>query len=134
VDKFTILAVGHTWAISVLLIFVLVSGQSELLSGLDLGGAGTLLLAGLLTGTAQITLAQALSLTTVASASTINGMNPVLSAILAALLLNEQLSLLMIAGTVLTVIGVVFVQLTKERMDPEPELEIQGSVIEGSED
>lgn len=121
VDKYTILAMAHTWAISVLLVFVLVSGQSELLTGLDLGGMGTLILAGMLTGAAQISLAQALSITTVASASTIGGMNPVLAAVFAALLLGEHLTLLMIVGTILTVIGVIFVQITKERMpSPEP--------------
>lgn len=120
VDKFTILAVAHSWAISVLLVYVLASGQVELIRAVDLSGAGPLLVAGLLTGTAQITLAQALSLTTVASAATINGMNPVLAAVFAALLLGEQLTVLMIAGTVVTVAGVIIVQLTKERI---PELE-----------
>jgi drug/metabolite transporter (DMT)-like permease len=116
VDKYTILAVAHTWAISLLLIFVFVSGQGNLITGLDLGGMGTLILAGVLTGAAQITLAQALTFTTVASASTINGMNPVLAAVFAALLLGERLTGLMIMGTVLTVIGVIFVQINKERV------------------
>ncbi len=114
VDKYTILSIGHTWAISLLFVFLLVSGRGGLITAVDAASLGTLLLAGLLTGAAQITLAQALSLTTVASASTINGMNPVIAAVLAAVLLGERLNLLMILGTLLTVIGVVYVQLTKE--------------------
>jgi drug/metabolite transporter (DMT)-like permease len=134
VDKFTILAVGYVWAIAVLLLYVILSGQGQLITSLTLSGVGTLIVAGLLTGAAQITLAQALSLTTVASAATINGMNPVLAAIFAALLLKEELTALMIAGTVLTVLGVIFVQLTKERISTaEVETEADGPLQEKSE-
>lgn len=127
VDKFTILAINHTWAISILLIGLVVLGRGDLITSVDLNSVGTVLAAGVLTGAAQVTLAQSLSLTTVASASTINGMNPVIAAILAALLLKEQLTVLMIFGTVLTVLGVMYVQLTKERMPTAGE----AAVVEG---
>ncbi len=46
---------------------------------------------------------------------TISGTNPVLSALLAVLLLHEEMKLLMVAGMVMTVAGVLFTQLSKER-------------------
>jgi len=74
-----------------------------------------------LTAAAQISTAQALSLTTVASVTTISGMNPVISSILAFILLGEELNLLMAVGTVLTVTGVIYVQLSKVKPSTEDE-------------
>lgn len=113
VDKYLILAVGNAWAIVLLFTVLLVIGRGGLIAEVSLPALGSVLLAGVLTAAAQITIAQALSFAAVASVATINGMNPVLSAILAFFLLGEPLNALMIAGTVLTVIGVVYVQLTK---------------------
>lgn len=111
VDKYTTLAVGSTSAILVLFITVLITGQSNLFTTIDLKGAAIVLIAGIFTGLAQITLTQALSLTSVASTMTIIGINPVLAAIFATLFLGEQLTTIMIVGTILTVIGVVLAQI-----------------------
>lgn len=113
VDKYLILAVGNAWAVVLLFTLLMAFGQGGLIAEVSLPALGSVLLAGVLTAAAQITIAQALSFTSVASVSTINGMNPVLSAIMAYFVLGEALNALMIIGTVLTVIGVVYVQLTK---------------------
>jgi drug/metabolite transporter (DMT)-like permease len=118
VDKYVVLAVGNTWAILLLFSGLLIAGQAGLIAAVSLSALGSVLLAGVLTAFAQITIAQALSFTSVASVSTINGVNPVLSAILAHFILGEPLNALMIAGTVLTVLGVVYVQLTKVEVAP----------------
>ncbi len=91
----------------------MLTGQGGLFLFTPWEAVGALLVTGALTAVAQITLAQALSLTTVASAATINGMNPVLAALLAFFLLGEPLNLLMVLGTLLTVAGVIYVQATK---------------------
>lgn len=113
VDKYLILAVGNAWAIVLLFGLLLATGRGGLITEVSLPALGSVLLAGVLTAAAQISIAQALSFASVASVATINGMNPVLSAIMAYFVLGEPLNALMIVGTVLTVIGVVYVQLTK---------------------
>lgn len=116
VDKYLVLAVSNLWAVVLLFGLLLLTGQAGLITSVSLNGLGSVLLAGVLTAVSQITITEALSFTSVASVSTINGLNPVLSAILAYFLLGEPLNALMIAGTILTVIGVVYVQVTK--VDP----------------
>jgi drug/metabolite transporter (DMT)-like permease len=113
VDKYLVLAVSNLWAIGLLFGLLLATGQGGLITSVSLNGLGSVLLAGMLTAASQITIAYALSFAAVASVSTINGMNPVLSAILAYFILGEPLNALMIIGTVLTVIGVIYVQVTK---------------------
>ncbi len=113
VEKYLILAVGNAWAILLLFTVLIVIGRGGLIAEVRLPALGSVLLAGVLTAAAQITIVYALSFTAVASVSTINGMNPVLAAIMAYFVLGEPLNALMIVGTVLTVMGVVFVQLTK---------------------
>jgi drug/metabolite transporter (DMT)-like permease len=113
VDKYLVLAVSNLWAIVLLFGVLIVAGQGGLITSVSLHGLGSVLLAGVLTAASQITITYALSFTSVASVSTINGMNPVLAAILAYFILGEPLNALMVAGTILTVIGVIFVQVTK---------------------
>jgi drug/metabolite transporter (DMT)-like permease len=113
VDKYLAIAVSGTWAVIILTGVVFLIGRGPAFWTTGWQAFGTLLLAGLLTAAAQISIAQALSLAPVASVTTINGTNPVLATILAFLLLGEELNPLMLVGTVLTVVGVVYVQLTK---------------------
>ena len=113
VDKYLVIAVSGTWAILALIGVVGVIGRGSALWMTGWRTIGVLLLAGLLTAAAQISTAQALSLTTVASVTAISGVNPVFSAILAFIFLGEDLNLLMGLGTILTVVGVVYVQLSK---------------------
>jgi drug/metabolite transporter (DMT)-like permease len=113
VDKYATIAVSGTLAVLVLCGLIFVIGRGPAFWGTEWKAIGTLLLAGLLTAAAQISTAQALTLTTVASVNTIGGTNPVLATVLAALFLGEELNLLMLIGTLLTVAGVVYVQLSK---------------------
>lgn len=116
VDKYQSVAISQGWGLIMLVAFLFLAGRGELLASVGWEGIWPLLLAGLLTAAAQITLAQALTLTTVASVHTINGANPVFSAVLAWLLLDETLTLLMVAGIAVTVVGVVYAQLSKVEM------------------
>lgn len=113
VDKYLSIAVSQTSGMLLLVALLFAAGQGALLWTTALDAIGVLLLAGVLSAIALICDAHALSLTTVASALTISGTNPVISTILAVLFLGEQLKPLMALGTVLTVAGVIYVQLTK---------------------
>jgi drug/metabolite transporter (DMT)-like permease len=113
VDKYLAIALAQTCGLVVLLGGLFVSGRGALLWTTALSAIGLFLLAGILSAIAVICDAHALSLTTVASALTISGTNPVLSTILAVLFLHEELKPLMAAGIVLTVAGVLFAQLSK---------------------
>jgi O-acetylserine/cysteine efflux transporter len=115
VDKYLAIALSQTFGIVLLTGIVFVLGRGALLWTTALATIGVLLLAGVLSAVALIFDAHALSLTTVASVLTISGANPVISTILAALFLDEQLTLLMAVGTILTVVGVIIVQLSKEQ-------------------
>jgi drug/metabolite transporter (DMT)-like permease len=115
VDKYLAIAVSGTWAVIILTGVVFLIGRGPAFWTTGWQAIGTLLLAGLLTAAAQISTAQALSLAPVASVTTISGTNPVLATILAFVLLGEELNPLMLVGTVLTVVGVVYVQLTKSK-------------------
>lgn len=115
VDKYLAVAASGTWAVLLLSGVVFVIGRGPAFWTTEWRAIGTLLAAGLLTAAAQISTAQALSLTTVASVTTISGMNPVLSTLLAVVLLGEELNVLMLVGTLLTVVGVIYVQLSKTK-------------------
>ncbi len=118
-DKFFVIAVGQTWAVLLLAGSLFLTGLGDLFFGLSLNAIGTLLVAGLLTAAAQITLAQALTLANVARVTTINGMNPIIAAILAYFFLNEDLNLLMLAGILITIAGVVYVQMSARQPEAE---------------
>jgi len=115
VDKYLAIALAQTCGLAVLIAGLFASGHGAVLWTTSLGAIGLFLLAGILAAVALICDTHALSLTTVASALTISGTNPVLSAILAVLFLNEEIKPLMAAGIVLTVVGVLFAQLSKEQ-------------------
>lgn len=115
VDKYLAISVSQTFGILLLIGVAFIMGRGPLLWTTAFGTIGVLLLAGILSASALIFDAQALSLTTVASVLTIGGLNPVISTILAALFLGEELRLLMAVGTVMTVVGVIIVQLSKEQ-------------------
>jgi DME family drug/metabolite transporter len=115
VNKYVAIAVSGTWAVVVLTGVVFVIGRGSAFWTAGWQAIGTLLVAGLLTAAAQISTAQALSLAPVASVTTISGTNPVLATVLAVVLLGEELNVLMLVGTVLTVVGVVYVQLSKSK-------------------
>lgn len=116
-DKYLVVALSQTWGIVLLLGIVLVLGRGALLWTTQPGTIGLFILAGTLSAIALYAGAQALSLTTVASVSTLNATNPVMSTILAVLFLGEELNLLMALGTLVTVISVIAIQLSKRQPD-----------------
>jgi drug/metabolite transporter (DMT)-like permease len=113
VDKYVAIALSQTCGIALLIAILFVSGRGDVLWTTAPGTIGLFLLAGLLSAAALICDAHALSLTTVASALTISSTNPVISTILAVVFLSEELKPLMALGTVLTVAGVIYVQVSK---------------------
>ena len=115
VDKYLAIAISQTFGIALLIVVLFASGRGALLWTTSFSAIGLFLLAGILSAIALICDAHALSLTTVASTLTISGTNPVFSTILAMLFLGEELKPLMAVGTVLTVAGVLFAQLSKEQ-------------------
>lgn len=115
VDKYLSIALSQTCGIALLIAALFALGRGALLWTTSPDAIGLFLLVGVLSTLAIICDAHALSLTTVASALTISGANPVLSAILAVVFLNEQLKPLMAAGTILTVAGVLIAQLSKRQ-------------------
>ncbi len=125
-DKYLAVAVSHTWGIVLLIAIVLVSGRGALLWTTELSTVGLFILAGALSALALYAGAQALSLTTVSSVSTIEATNPVLSTILAVLFLGEELNVLMAIGTVMTIVGVAAIQLSK----PQPEAVAEPDLLE----
>ena len=70
-------------------------------------------MAGVLTAFAQVCDASSLSLTTVASYSTIYGTNSLLSALIAVVFLGESINTWLVAGTIATVAGAIYVQLSR---------------------
>lgn len=115
-DKYLAVAFAQTWGCTLLTIVILVSGRTSLWTT-DFNTIGTLLLAGLLSALALYAAAQAYSLARVVTVTTINGANPAISTILAVVLLGEEINLLMVVGITLTMIGVIYVQLTKNLSD-----------------
>ncbi len=115
VDKYLAIALSQTFGVAMLIVVLFALGRGALLWTTPLDAIGLVLLAGILSAAALICDAHALSLTTVASALTISlGTNPILSIGLAVLFLGEELKTLMAVGAVLTLAGVLFVQLSKD--------------------
>ncbi|MGH2592831.1 MAG: DMT family transporter, partial [Anaerolineae bacterium] len=113
VDKYLAIALSQTCGLVLLVGILFAVGRGALLWTTALSAIGLFLLAGLLSAVALICDTHALSLTTVASVLTISGTNPVISTILAVVFLGEDLRPLMAIGTFLTVVGVLYVQLSK---------------------
>jgi drug/metabolite transporter (DMT)-like permease len=123
-DKYMSVALAQSTGTLVLFLIVVLSGQSQQMFSTSWETLGTLLLAGVLSALALYAGAQAYVHTTVASVATISSTNPVIATLLAVILLNENLNALMAVGMLLTVVGVTYVQLTKETPEAiaEPEL------------
>lgn len=123
-DKYMSVALAQSTGTLVLFSIVILSGQSQQMFNTSWDTIGTLLLAGVLSAVALYAGAQAYVHTTVASVATISSTNPVIATLLAVILLNENFNALMAVGMLLTVIGIVYVQLTKKLPEAigEPEM------------
>lgn len=113
-DRFTNLAVSSLWGSLALGVFLLLSGRGA-------GSVGSqqevmsLLFAGVLNLVAQVTLATALTLTSVASASVISTLQVGLGPLLAAIFLREPLGWQSGAGILLIMGGVMVAQVARAR-------------------
>ena len=113
INKYLVLATSQTFGVLIMVGLVFVVGRGVLLWTTPVDALGLVLMAGVLTAFAQVCDTSALSLTTVASYSTIYGTNSLISAFIAVLFLGESLSFWMVAGTIATVAGAIYVQLSR---------------------
>jgi len=110
VDRFWALAIATGSGIVVLNLYLLLAGDIGVYTTTPLPTQASLLLAGLLNTVALVSITTALSLTSVASATTLNSLQIGLAPLFAWLFLGEQLGSLMAAGILLIVVGVIVVQ------------------------
>ncbi|MBU0703742.1 MAG: DMT family transporter [Chloroflexi bacterium] len=110
VDRFWALAVATGSGIVALNLYLLFTGDIGVYATTPLPAQVSLLLAGLLNTVALVSITTALSLTSVASATTLNSLQIGLAPLFAWLFLGEQLGSLMAAGVLLICVGVIVVQ------------------------
>jgi drug/metabolite transporter (DMT)-like permease len=110
VDRFWALAVATGSGIGALNLILLFSGDIGVYATTPLMAQASLLLAGLLNAVALVSITTALSLATVASATTLNSLQIGLAPLFAWLFLDERLTLFMGVAILLIVGGVVLVQ------------------------
>jgi len=113
VNNFQSLAVATFSGILCLNVYLLVSGQISLYWQTPPSVEGSVLLAGVFNTAALVCVTTALSLTTVASANTINSLQVSIAPLIAWIFLGEQLNLLMGLGILSVMIGVIWVQQAK---------------------
>jgi len=110
VDRFVALLMGEISGLGMLLIWLVVTGQASDLLAPSLFAIAMLFVAGVFTAGGIVGITTALGLAPVATVTTIGALNPLLSVVLAAALLNEVLTPVMVVGIVLVIVGVVVVQ------------------------
>jgi len=113
VNNFQSLAVATFSGILCLNVYLLASGQVSLYWQTPLSVEGSVLLAGVFNTAALVCVTTALSLTTVASANTINSLQVGIAPLIAWIFLGEQLNLLMGLGILSVMVGVMGVQWAK---------------------
>jgi drug/metabolite transporter (DMT)-like permease len=114
VDRFQVLAIPTLLGVGVLNLYLLISGDIDLYVATPLDVLFSLLVAGTFSAVALVCLTTALSLTTVASAATLNSLQVALAPLIAWLFLGEELSPAMGIGILLILAGVVVVQRARE--------------------
>ena len=117
VDRFQVLAIPTLLGVGVLNVYLLISGDMGLYVATPLDILLSLLVAGTFSAVALVCLTTALSLTTVASAATLNSLQVALAPLIAWLFLGEELNLAMGMGILLILAGVVVVQRAREAAD-----------------
>ncbi|MBI3287646.1 MAG: DMT family transporter [Chloroflexi bacterium] len=118
-DRFSLLTVSTAWGIPALILVLVLSGQAQLLWSTALVTVVNLLVAGVLTAGALISFTHAFATrTSMASISTIGSLNPVLSVILAALLLGEVITAPIALGVAVVISGVLLVELSQPKKAP----------------
>jgi drug/metabolite transporter (DMT)-like permease len=110
VDRFPALSVATGSGIAALNIILLLSGDIGVYATTPPMAQASLLLAGTLNAVALVSITTALSLTSVASATTLNSLQIGLAPLFAWLFLGEQLGFWMAVGILLIASGVIIVQ------------------------
>jgi drug/metabolite transporter (DMT)-like permease len=113
VDPFQAVAVPTIVGIAVLNGYLLVTGQIDLYGGTSGEILVSLLVAGVFSAAALISLTMALNLTTVASATTLNSLQVAIAPVIAWIFLGEDLNLAAAVGILIILVGVIIVQRSK---------------------
>jgi drug/metabolite transporter (DMT)-like permease len=110
VDLFQVLAIPIIVGVGVLNGYLLITGDLGLYASTPLDVHLSLLLAGTFSAVALICLTMALSLTTVASATTLNSLQVAIAPLIAWAFLGEDLNLAAAVGILMILVGVTIVQ------------------------
>jgi len=113
VDPFQAVAIPTIVGIAVLNGYLLVTGQIDLYGGTSAEILVSLLVAGVFSAAALISLTMALNLTTVASATTLNSLQVAIAPVIAWIFLGEDLNLAAAVGILIILAGVIIVQRSK---------------------
>ena len=113
VDPFQAVAIPTIVGIAVLNGYLLATGQIDLYGGTSAEILVILLVAGVFSAAALISLTMALNLTTVASATTLNSLQVAIAPVIAWIFLGEDLNLAAAVGILIILAGVIIVQRSK---------------------
>jgi drug/metabolite transporter (DMT)-like permease len=113
VDPFQAVAIPTVVGIVVVNGYLLATGQIGLYGETTAGTILILLVAGVFTAAALISLTLALNLTTVASATTLNSLQVAIAPVIAWIFLGEDLNLAAAAGILTILVGVIVVQRSR---------------------
>ena len=113
VDAYQAVAIPTAVGLAALNGYLLAAGQIRLYGEPPVGIQVNLLVAGVLSAVALISLTMALNLTTVASATTLNSLQVAIAPVIAWLFLDEELTLMAALGILTALGGVIIVQRSK---------------------
>ena len=113
VDPFQAVAIPTIVGIATLNGYLLVTDQIGLYGGTSAEILAILLVAGVFSAAALISLTMALNLTTVASATTLNSLQVAIAPVIAWIFLGENLNLAAAVGILIILVGVIIVQRSK---------------------
>ena len=113
VDPYQALAIPSMIGLLVLNVYLLITGQLGLYAQATVGVLASLLIAGVFTSAALVSLTLALNQTTVASATTLNSLQVAIAPLIAWIFLGETMNLMAVAGILLILGGVIIVQRTR---------------------
>ena len=119
VDRFQVLAIPTMVGLAALNGYLLFTGDIGLYASTPIDVLLSLLAAGIFSAVALICLTTALSLTTIASATTLNSLQVALAPLIAWMFLGEELNLVIGLGIVLILVGVIVVQRARLMVDGE---------------
>jgi uncharacterized membrane protein len=113
VDPYQALAIPSMMGLLVLNGYLLITGQLGLYAETSVGVLASLLIAGVFTSAALVSLTLALNLTTVASATTLNSLQVAIAPVIAWIFLGENLNLAAVVGILTILVGVIVVQRSR---------------------